>query len=449
LDNAQQKTASAANGRVEPELRQQRPVPKNLVLLQGLLERPFKAPASPVAPPEQDVVAPEIDPDAGAASPAVGKTRLFKTRHFVIGASFVLAVAVPTALSSLYMAFVAADQYHSSSSFSVRSIESAQASDLMGIFGQASSGSTISDSYVLLDFILSERMVQAVDEAFGLDKIFAPRGSDFFYGIAKDAPIEDKLDYWRNMISVNLDHTSGIMNLQVKAFSPEDSQRIANFVIAQSERLVNELSLYGRTEVLKVAQEEVTTAENRLASARGALRDYRDSSQETDPVEAAKLAAQLVGSLEQQLVQMRTDLSVALTQLSENTPRVRVLRSQITSIEAQINRERQRFGSGTAVGKQGRSASGNDVAGRIQKYETLQTDSEFAERAYTSSLASLEKARLDANAKQRYLAVFIRPSLSEMAQYPSRLLNSFLVLIGSLLLWGVVVMGYYNIRDRN
>ncbi|RYE67373.1 MAG: RkpR, polysaccharide export protein [Rhizobiaceae bacterium] len=449
MDNAQQKIAGASDNRIEPELRQPRPVPKNLVLLQGLLERPFKAPATPVPPPEPEVVAPEPSSDVVSTSAAVGKTRLLKTRHFVIGASFVLAVAVPTALSSLYMAFVAADQYHSSSSFSVRSIESAQASDLMGIFGQASSGSTISDSYVLLDFILSERMVQAIDEAFGIDKIFAPRGSDFFYGISKDAPIEDKLDYWRNMISVNLDHTSGIMNLQVKAFSAEDSQQIADFVITQSEKLVNELSLYGRTEVLKVAQEEVSTAENRLAGAREALRDYRDSSQEADPVEGAKLAAQLIGSLEQQLVQLRTDLSTALTQLSENTPRVRVLRSQITSLESQLNRERQRFGSGTAAGKQGRSATGSDVAGRIQKYETLQTSSEFAERAYTSSLASLEKARLDANAKQRYLAVFIRPSLSEMAQYPSRVLNSFLVLIGSLLLWGVVVMGYYNIRDRN
>ena len=144
------------------------------------------------------------------------------------------------------MAFIAADQYHSSSSFSVRSIDSAQPSDILGMFSQAGAGSTLSDSYVLIDFIRSERMVQAIDEAFGLDSVFAPRGADYFYGIGRDLPIEDKLEYWRRMVSINFDHTSGIMELEVKAFTPEDSQKIAAFIIAQSERLINDLSLSAR-----------------------------------------------------------------------------------------------------------------------------------------------------------------------------------------------------------
>ncbi len=318
------------------------------------------------------------------------------------------------------------------------------------MFTQASSGSTVSDSYVLLDFILSERMVEAVDKAFGLDAIFAARGLDYFYGIGRSLPIEDKLAYWRDMVSVNFDHTSGIMTLEVKAFTPSESQKIASFVISQSEKLVNELSLSARDEVLKVAQGEVRMAEERLSNARTALRIYRDSSQEADPVEGAKLAMQLVASLDQQLVGLKTELSTALTQMGENTPRIRLMRSQINSLEKQIQQERQRFGTG-ATSKQARSAATafTDVAGRIQQYETLETDREFAERAYTSSLAGLEKARIEASAKQRYLAVFIKPTLSEMAQYPSRILNSILVLLGALLAWGVAVMAYYNIRDRN
>ncbi len=318
------------------------------------------------------------------------------------------------------------------------------------MFTQASGGSTLSDSYVLLDFIRSERMVQAIDEAFGIDSVFAPRGIDYFYGVGGGLPIEDKLSYWRRMVSVNFDHTSGIMVLEVKAFRPEDSQRIASFIIAQSERLVNDLSLSARNEVLKVAQNEVRTAEERLSNARIALRVYRDSSQEADPVEGAKLATQLVAGLEQQLVQFKTELSTALRQMGEDTPRVRVMRSQITSLEKQIAQEKQRFGSG-AVGKQGRNAVEDQqgVAGRILQYETLETNREFAERSYTSALGSLEKARIEASAKQRYLAVFINPTLSELAQYPSRVWNSILVLLGTLMIWGVAVMGYYNIRDRN
>jgi capsular polysaccharide transport system permease protein len=424
---------------------EQAPAPRNLRLLQALLETPAVAPAVERAPqPEKTIDA------APAAQQKRGWISRLKTRHMAIGAAFLAIVAVPSTVTSLYMAFVAADQYHSSTSFSVRSIDSAQASDILGMFSQSSSGSTVSDSYVLLDYILSERMVQMVDEAFGLETIFAPRGGDFFFALGADQPIEDQLAYWRSMVSVNFDHTSGIMNLQIKAFEPETAQRVAAFVVAQGEKLINELSNSARDETLRVAQTEVTSSEERLYKSRAAIRNYRDQSQEADPVEGAKLAAQLVGSLEQQLVQLKTELSTALTQMGENTPRVRVMRSQITSLEKQLERERQRFGSGTAAGKQGRNAGQfADVAGRIQEYEGLQTQNEFAERAYTSSLAALEKARVDAAAKQRYLAVFIKPTLSEFAQYPHRIMNSLLVLLGSLLIWGVLVMGYYNIRDRN
>jgi capsular polysaccharide transport system permease protein len=414
--------------------------PRNLQLLESLLK--FREPIEQPIPSVEEVT-PEINVSQGSV-------RKLKPRHIVIACGFLAVVALPSTLTSLYMAFVAADQYHSSASFSVRSIDSAQPSDILGIFTQASSGSTLSDSYVLLDFIRSERMVQAIDEAFGIDSVFAPRGMDYFYGISRRLPVEDKLSYWRRMVSVNFDHTSGIMVLEVKAFTPEDSQKIASFIIAQSERLINDLSLSARSEVLKVAQSEVRTAEDRLSNARIALRVYRDSSQEADPVEGAKLATQLVAGLEQQLVQFKTELSTALRQMGEDTPRVRVMRSQIASLEKQIDQEKQRFGSGT-VEKQGRNASGGQqgVAGRILQFETLETDREFAERAYTSALGGLEKARIEASAKQRYLAVFIKPTLSELAQYPSRVWNSILVLLGTLMVWGVAVMGYYNIRDRN
>jgi capsular polysaccharide transport system permease protein len=78
----------------------------------------------------------------------------------------------------------------------------------------------------------------------------------------------------------------------------------------------------------------------------------------------------------------------------------------------------------------------------------LETEREFAERAYTAALGSLEKARIEANNRQRYLALFIEPTLSQLAQYPARLVNALLVILGLLFAWGVGVMSYYNIRDR-
>ncbi|KJF71939.1 RkpR, polysaccharide export protein [Agrobacterium arsenijevicii] len=373
------------------------------------------------------------------------KLKGLKLRHAVIAAGFLVAVALPTTVAGLYMAFVAADQYHSSAAFAVRSIDGKTSSDILGMFTQSAGGSTTgADSYMLLDYIRSERMIEAVSQTIDLEKAFARRGMDYFYALEPNLPIEEKLVYWKDMVKVDYDHTSSILNVTVKAFNPETAKAIASAVITESERLVNDLSLNARNGVLKATQDEVALAEGRLSAARVALRNFRDVSQVADPVEAAKLAAQLVGSLEQQLTQLKAELTAALTRMAPNSPRIRVITTQIESLEKQLEQEKQRFGSGSA----GRNQSG-DVATRILQYESLETEREFAEKAYTAALGGLEKARMDANNQQRYLATFIEPTLSQLAQYPARLINVALVFLGGLFLWGVITMAYYNIRDRN
>lgn len=368
-------------------------------------------------------------------------------RHIAIVAAFALLVVVPTATTSFYQFFIANDQYHSAASFSIRSIEASPAADILGMFGNASGSSTASDSFVVLDYIVSERMVEALEQKFNLSEIFGQRGGDVFYGMASDLSIEDKTKYWRRMVDVNYDGTSGIINLRVKAFEPSSAQALTGFVIEQSEKLINDLSRKAREEVLRASRDEVKLAENRLVDLRRALQNFRGSTQEADPVESAKFASQLIASLDSQIVQLNTDLTTALSQMDADAPRIRVIKSRIASLEKQIAVERQRFGNGEA--KTGRVPDDTNVSGRIFQYETLETEREFAERAYTSALAGLERARINADGQQRYMAVFIKPTFSQLAQYPRRLLDVFLVFLGSVFVWSVLVMGYYNIRDRN
>lgn len=378
---------------------------------------------------------------------------LLKIRHLIMIAGFIALVAIPSTLASLYLAFVAQDQYHSSASFAVRSISSSVgASDILGVFSQTTATSTVADSYILIDYLLSERMLEDVDAKFDLDTVYAPRGGDYYFGLAAGEPIEDKVNYWRQMVTINFDHTSGILQLQVKAFDPVKAQEIANYILAKSERLINELSDKAHDETLRLAREEIVIAEKRLTDARMALREFRDVSQDVDPVEGAKLAIQLVAGMEQELAKLNADLEVARSQMAEDTPRIRVIKTQISALESRIEAEKQRLGSGSAgatkTARTTQDLTGSDVSGRLQLYEKLELEREFGERAYAAALASLEKARMDATSKQRYLAVFIQPTLSQMAQYPSRLLSAFLVLLGGLFAWGMGTLIYYNIRDR-
>ncbi|MCA1494017.1 RkpR, polysaccharide export protein [Ensifer sp. NBAIM29] len=411
---------------------------KGIEVLEGLLGRE----SAPIIPlPGRGKIEPKKNTNM-----LPGWLTNLRWRHAIIGGTFLGLVAVPATLASLYMAFIAADQYHSTTSFAVRSIEGGVSSDILGMFTHASGSSTVSDSYILMDYILSERMVAAADGKFKLENVYATRGLDYFYGIDSGLPIEDKLAYWRDVVSVNFDHASGIMQVTVRAFDPKQSQAIAQFIVDQSDSLVNSLSLSARNDVLRAAQDEVLAGEARLSKARAALRDYRDKSQEISPEEGAKLAVQLIGGLEEELTKLNADLAAAKSQMSEDTPRIRVLKTRIESLEQQLAIERQRLGTGEKTAADDPNAP--DVAGRIAQFEELETEREFAERAYTAALSSLEKARIDANNRQRYLALFIEPTLSEMAQYPARLLNSLLAILGLLFVWGIGVMSYYNIRDR-
>lgn len=389
-------------------------------------------------------VKPTRDPSS-VQLPVRKKLGRLKLRHIVIIAGFGLFVALPTAAAGVYMAFIAADQYHSSSAFAVRSIEGHSGGDILGMFTQSAGGSTTgADSYMLLDYIRSERMLEAVGATVDLEQAFARRGADFFYAMESGLAIEDRLEHWKKVVTVNYDHTSSILNLEVKAFEPAVAQNIVAAIIEESERLINDLSLEARTGVLRGSQEEVALAEGRLSAARVALRNFRDVTQEADPVEAAKLASQLVGSLEQQLTQLKTELTTAQSRMSSNSPRIRVIKTQILSLEKQLAEEKQRFGSGATS-----KLHDNDVASRILDFEKLETEREFAEKSYTAALGGLEKARIDANNQQRYLATFIEPTRSELAQYPTRALNVALVFLACLFAWGVATMAYYNIRDRN
>ncbi|NSY19993.1 RkpR, polysaccharide export protein [Neorhizobium sp. AL 9.2.2] len=364
--------------------------------------------------------------------------------------AFLGVVVIPTVTTGTYMAFVAADQFNSTTSFSVRSIEASQPGDLLGMFTQASGGSTVNDSYMLLDYVMSAELVKSADEQLNLDEIYSSRGNDFYYGLTPNRSIEEKMIYWKRMVSISFDQSSGILKLNVKAFDEKRAQELTQFIVSASERLVNTISDAAKSEVLKDAQNAVEQNESRLAGIQLNLRKFRDLMQEADPIEGAKLASQIVSTLEQQLAMSKTELSTALAQMGQTSPRVKVLRSQIASLEQQVQKERGRFGSGEPA-KSGRNydITSSDVAGRIEQYEKLETQRQFSERAYTAALGGLEKAQIEASSKERYMATFIKPTLPELAQYPSRFLNTALIFGFGMLIWGVMVMVYYNIRDRN
>jgi len=383
------------------------------------------------------------------ALPGTTAKSVTKTRHRMVLLGFLLFVALPSAAFSVYMFFWASDQYHSTAAFALRSSNQTAATEILGMVLNSAGESTTSDSYIVVDYLQSQSVLEDLPKDLDLQTIFNREPSDFLFSMGEDLPIEDRLDYWNSMVDVSYDATSGVIYVEVRSFRPEDSVEIAKAILKRSELLVNQLSEANRRQAVRFSEESVARAEARLKAIRKQMLAYRNETQEVSPEENAKLAAEMIAGLDQERASKEAQKKTLMSYLDEESPRIRMLNQEIDALQGEISSVRERLGSGRSP-----SGTGNEnpqqgaLSFRLADYSELALEEEFAQQLYVTSLAGLEKARQEADGKTLYLATFINPTLSEDAQYPSRVLYSLAVFLMLAGFWTVLVLMYYNVRDR-
>ncbi len=367
-----------------------------------------------------------------------------RRRHRLIVASFVACVAAPTLLAAAYLGWIAADRYASRVAFSIRSSEAAAPLEILGAVTRIGSSSVLTDGQVLYDFIQSQQIVETIRARLPIEDYYNRAPSDLVFALGRDQPIEDLVAYWNRAVDVSLDPVTGIVAVEARAFDPHEARAIAAAILAASADLVNRLADIAREDAVRDAATELAGAEQRLRAIRTRLRAFRDIEQEVDPTQNARVAVGLVATLEEDLARARVELDLLRGALDGKAPRIALLERQVGSLESRIAAERSRLGAGARPG-QGDQRPLSEVVG---DYEELVVDREFAEQAYTLALATYQQAEADARQRHRYLAPHIEPTLSEDPEYPDRPLLTVAVFLTALAAWSVVVLGWYNLRDR-
>jgi capsular polysaccharide transport system permease protein len=356
--------------------------------------------------------------------------------------SFVLAVVVPTVLTALFYMFLATSQFSTVAQFAVRGPAGAAGpADMLGLFATTASSET-ADTYIILSFIHSRDMIEEVDKKINLREIYDRPEADFYYRFDPTKPIEDFVDYMKTMVTTEFDTFAGVVTLTVRAFRPEDAQLVAENILAASERLVNELTRRARDDTLREARDEVAKSEQRLRLARAMIGSFRGTQSEIDPAAAAAAQQGVITQLEGQATSLQAQLNALQQTMSATAPPVLQLQSQLAAVQKQTELERQK------VALERAGTTGTALTERLTKYEELVVEREFAERAYVSSLASLEGARVEADRKQRYLAVFVSPRPAEEALYPQGLRWIAVVFGVCLIVWGIFSIVIAGVRDH-
>jgi capsular polysaccharide transport system permease protein len=384
---------------------------------------------------------------APVAAPEVAMTETFKERQpqqrrrSLLVLSFVICVLLPSLFGAVYFSFIASDRYVASAGFAVRSMDSGGSFDVVGVFtGLASSGSTTSDSYIVLEYLESRDLLDRLQQDFDFRGIYSNEQIDTLSRLDPALDIENVVGYWRDRIRTSFDPSSGIITFEVEAFSAADAERVAQLVLGYTQSLINHLSEKARKDSVRFAESEVERAEARLREALQELRKFREQNRSIDPAASAKVQIELIGELEKQLLEIEARISALSKTVDRSAPSMKVLRRQAEALKRQIREKRG--------GVSGSSSSDSALSSLLAAYEGLEVEKEFAQQAYASSLASLENARVQADRQQRYLAIYSRPALPEYPLYPRRLLSTFMLFIVVAAVWGILALITYSVRDH-
>ena len=329
----------------------------------------------------------------------------------------------------------------------MRSQESSgAANDLLGGLASFTGSSVASDSDILFEFIQSQEMIQVVDRQIDLRAHYSQHWpSDWAFSLWPDASQEELTWYWQRIVGISFDSSSGLIEVQAQAFDPETAQAITKAIVQESQIRINALNEQARSDALGYAQADLDEAVEQMKAAREALTQFRTRTRIVDPEADIQGRMGVMNNLQQQLASSLIEYDLLRGTVAAGDPRLRKAEQLIEVIRQRIDIERQTFtSSNTDTG-----AVGEDYPSLISEFERLTVDREYTEQAYRAALTALALARDEANRQSRYLATYIKPTLAQEAEYPKRALLAGLAALFALLIWSILSLIYYSIRDRS
>lgn len=372
----------------------------------------------------------------GAPSRAASKLAAFLRS---LNIWFWAIVGLPTLIAGVYYFGIASDQYMSEVKFIVHSPTKNVASLFTALISSAA-GNSSEDTYAVRDYLMSRDAVRRLEREDDLRTLLSRPGADpisRFPGIRfwRD-DFEALYDAYSRFVTIDIDTTSGISTLEVKAFRPQDAQRVANALLGFSEQLVNELNARARRDTLASFKKEVADTERRIADIQSKLTVYRVRRNMLDPKSAAAGPVELLAQLNAKLASAEAQLT-EIQRNAPHSPHVPLIKTRIASLEKLIAAQRSKITGNTS-----------SIATALGEYERLDVERQLAEKTLASAFVSLEAAKLQAQRQQIYLETIEQPGIADYPIYPKRFASFAVVSVSCMLVYGIAWLLIAGIREH-
>jgi len=380
--------------------------------------------------------------DRGAVAVFQAQDFAARRRRFPVRLlSFVVVVLVPVALATVYYFVIAADQYVAEFRFALRTVEPVRA-EIGGILQGSVAPSPIGvDSYAVVQYLGSRDVIDDLGKTLDLREMFSRPEADWLARLELPVSIEELVRYWKRQVDAFYDITNGTIVVRARAFRPDDALQLAQAILASAEQLVNDLSARARRDTLRNSEKEVRRTERRLKTALTRLREFRDREGIIDPRKTADATQALAGRIRDEIVRADTELSTVKHYMRGDAPSVRMLEARIQSLQTQLRSVESEV---TDTEK-----SRSEVLSRVMgSYERLESERTFAEKAYQHALEALDRARMNADRQQVYIAGFVQPSLPEEPLYPRRFRDVGIALFLCCAVWLIGAFAIQTVREH-
>lgn len=219
-------------------------------------------------------------------------------------------VVVPVVLAAIYYVFFAQDRYVSMAQVVVRQSGRNEAPQVPGLASVLGGLNPVSreETLYLREFLTSQDMLDVLQKELNWSSHYAENIRDPLYWLAKDAPEEDVLRYFRRVVTAHFDEQTGLLAVNVEAFDREFAQKTLRLILAESERFVNEISHRMARDQMAFAQNELINARKAYEERREELIAFQSNNNLLDAEATAKARADVIADLEGNLTKEKARL---------------------------------------------------------------------------------------------------------------------------------------------
>lgn len=355
-----------------------------------------------------------------------------------------LALPIITAASYLYL--IAPDGYQVDTVLAIRNPTNAVAlsagnmqgtAAALGSTGQGYAERAVDESFAVVNFIRSREAFTELEKSMKLSQRFMSPHIDWFHRMSPKSDFEARYQNYLNHLTVSYSDIEGQITLTTDAYDPETAFEMAKELARVSERLVNQFNERARTDMIKLAQVQLTEAEDGMKTSMLALTDLQIKNGMLDPGAEAESFTGIISALREQVAVKRAELGALTSTSAPDSPRAVEIRNMLASLETQIRNEQNRLTGRTDA-----------LAPLIGKFKLLNIDVQLAQQKYNSAAAMLQSALLQSEHQKLYVVNIVSPTPPLESTIPKRFLILLSVVGVTFLAWLIARLILASIRDH-